>query len=293
MKLLQKQEAEHSLRRENEELVDQNLRLRDFWGKALERLRGAKDDYSKDKLKKMEEYEAFCAVAIAGLGALPDTILSRSVVIRMRRRAPGETVEPYRQRIHKAEGEKIGAQIAAWAATVVEGLKDAWPEMPPGVEDRNADVWEALLAVADAAGGKWPQAGREAAVALVADAKQSTPSLGVKLLEDLHSLFHPKTKDNTHLPIRDLISTEDILKGLAAIEESPWGDLKGKPIDSRRLARYLLPYGVKSKNVRIGDGIAKGYAREDLHDPWERYLPLHSPGTATSATSATNDAEVI
>ena len=60
MRLLQKQEAEHSLKRENDELVDQNLTLRSYYGKALERLRGAKDDYSKDKLKKMEEYEAFC-----------------------------------------------------------------------------------------------------------------------------------------------------------------------------------------------------------------------------------------
>ena len=35
-----------------------------------------------------EEIPAYCAVALAGLGGLPDTILSRCVVIRLRRRAP-------------------------------------------------------------------------------------------------------------------------------------------------------------------------------------------------------------
>jgi hypothetical protein len=44
-----------------------------------------------------EEIPAYAAVALAGLGWLPDTIMSRSVVIRMRRRAPGEHVEPFRR----------------------------------------------------------------------------------------------------------------------------------------------------------------------------------------------------
>ncbi len=37
-----------------------------------------------------EEIPAYCAVALAGLGWLPDTILTRAVIIRMRRRGPSE-----------------------------------------------------------------------------------------------------------------------------------------------------------------------------------------------------------
>ncbi len=44
------------------------------------------------KQVKTEEIPAYCAVALAGLGGLPDTILSRAVVLRMRRRAPDEQV---------------------------------------------------------------------------------------------------------------------------------------------------------------------------------------------------------
>ena len=46
-----------------------------------------------------EELPAYCAVAMAGIGNLPDTIRTRSIVIRMRRRAPNECIEPYRRRI--------------------------------------------------------------------------------------------------------------------------------------------------------------------------------------------------
>ena len=45
-----------------------------------------------------EEISAYAAVAMAGLGWLPDTIMTRSVLIRMRRRNQGESVEPFRRR---------------------------------------------------------------------------------------------------------------------------------------------------------------------------------------------------
>ena len=113
------------------------------------------------------EFPAFAAVALAGLGKLPDTILTRSIVIRMRRRAPDEHIEPYRARIHEPEGWKLRGMLADWTATVAERLTGYWPEMPPGVTDRPADVWEPLLAVADAAGGPWPGRARDACAWLV------------------------------------------------------------------------------------------------------------------------------
>ncbi len=113
------------------------------------------------------EFPAYAAVALAGLGKLPDTILTRSIVIRMRRRAPDEHVEPYRARVHEPEGWKLRGMLADWTATAAEQLTGYWPEMPPGVTDRPADVWEPLLAVADAAGGPWPDRARDACTWLV------------------------------------------------------------------------------------------------------------------------------
>ncbi len=225
-----------------------------------------------------EEIPAYCAVALAGLGGLPDTILTRCVIVRMRRRAPNETVEPYRRRVNGPDGVRIGARLAAWMASIQDRITDAWPTLPDGIQDRDADVWEALLVIADAAGGDWPNRARAAAVALVAESKQSTPSLGIHLLVDLRKVF------GSH----DALATETILTALVAMTESPWGDLRGKPLDARGLSHRLRPYGIAPKSVRIGDTTPKGYSRDDLHDAWTRYLPSPSAGTATSATSATN-----
>lgn len=225
-----------------------------------------------------EEIPAYCAVAMAGLGALPDTILTRSIVIRMRRRAPGEKVEPYRRRVFLSEAELLRERLETWAAAIETDVTGVFPDMPVGIEDRDADVWEALLAVADAAGGDWPQRARVAAVTLVTESKGSTPSLGVQLLSDLKTVFSDA----------DAMFTESILEALHALDESPWGDLRGKPLDARGLSRFLSPYGVKSQTVRLGTGTAKGYRREDLHDPWARYLSVSHHESVTNVTPDTN-----
>jgi hypothetical protein len=223
-----------------------------------------------------EETPAYCAVALAGLGDLPDTILTRSVVVRMRRRAPTEHVQPYRRRDVEGQADALRGRIEAWAASVFDAVSTARPVFPDGVEDRDADVWEALLAVADAAGGEWPARARAASIALVSASKQSTPSLGVRLLGDLFQVF------GTH----DRMATDAILKSLHAMDEAPWADLRGKPMDARGLAMRLKPYGVQSKKLRSGSTTFQGYDRADLLDPWARYLSLSPIGAGTPGTNA-------
>jgi hypothetical protein len=68
-------------------------------------------------------------------------------------------------------------------------MTEARPALPDGVADRDADVWEPLIALADAAGSEWPERAREAAEAFVFEAGRSTPSLGLRLLADLRRVF--------------------------------------------------------------------------------------------------------
>ena len=69
-----------------------------------------------------------------------------------------------------------------------------------------------------------------------------------------------------------------------ALEESPWGDMRGKELDPRRLANLLKQYGIKSETIRIGESTPKGYTRESLYDAWTRYCGP-SDIAATSATA--------
>jgi hypothetical protein len=209
------------------------------------------------------EFPAYAAVALAGLGKLPDTILTRSIVIRMRRRAPEEHIEPYRARVHEPEGWKLRGMLADWTATAAEKLTGYWPDMPPGVTDRPADVWEPLLAIADAAAGEWPARARDACTWLVRDNADRGISLGIRLLADLRDSFSGSRA----------MTTEDILTRLHAMDAAPWADLKGQPIDARALARLLDPYEIAPAKVKVSGRSLQGYRAEHLADAWTRYLP--------------------
>jgi hypothetical protein len=229
------------------------------------------------KTVETEDIPAYSAVALAGLGWLPDTILSRSIIIRMRRRHADEAVEPFRRRHHVAAGHAVRERIELWAATQPSELH--FGELPPGIADRNADVWESLVAIADAVGGKWSGMVRAAAVALIAAGAERDPSLGIHLLADLRTVFGDA----------DMLATKVVLRKLAEIEEGPWSDIKGKPLDERGIAHRLKQYGIKSKNLKLDDGaVAKGYTRSDLFDAWARYLPPSPDKSATCATAATS-----
>lgn len=215
--------------------------------------------------QRVVKFPAYAALAMAGLGDLPATLMSRSVVIRMRRRSPAETVEPFRQRVHEPEGFELRDRLALWLEEKSPRLIAAWPVLPDGLIDRQADCWEPLIAVGDAAGGAWPQRSRDAALALTRSVATTTDaSLGVLLLSHLRITFEP---------LEAVLPTAEILERLLKLEEAPWSDLKhGKALDARGLAWRLRQYGIASTKVKVGGRSLQGYRRDDLEDTWARYL---------------------
>jgi hypothetical protein len=211
-----------------------------------------------------EECATFAMAALAGIGEwCPDTIEDRAVIITMRRRGPGERVTPYRRRRDKPALLDLRDQLGAFITAHRDKLEVAEPAMP--VEDRAADCWEPLVAVADLVGGNWPRLAREACKAMTAAAETDAEgSAGERLLADLKAVFGPA----------DALYTKTILNQLTAMDESPWGDWYGKPLAARDLAKLLRPYGVRSTDVREGGTgpNLKGYARKDLHEQWRRYI---------------------
>ena len=223
---------------------------------------------------EVQHFPVFCAAALAGIGDLPDTIMSRSLIIRMKRRAPNEYVEQFRTRLHEGEGHQLRDRVALWAESVGATVGEAWPEMPPGIVDRPAECWEPLLAVADAAGGHWPGTARESCVALCKVALNRRVSLGVRLLADLRTIFGDADALHGEMVLQRLNNGEE--HGLDA--DAPWGDLHGKSLSARGLASMLRPYDVTPVKVKVNGRALQGYRREALWDAWQRYLPP-SPGT--------------
>ncbi|GAB3239970.1 DUF3631 domain-containing protein [Mycolicibacterium hippocampi] len=204
-----------------------------------------------------QEYSAYCAVALAGLGNLPDTVADRAVVIRMKKRKRIERVEPWRQRTNGSEAAALGECLENWMATVSLTFPDQMP-----VEDRAADVWEALVMVADAAGGHWPERAREAAIAFTATDEKA--SVGVQLLGDLRTAFGTDGR----------LTTEQILCSLSHLGEGRWRyfHADGESFNARDLSKHLRPFGIRPVDLWIDGRNLKGYKADDLRDSWERYL---------------------
>ena len=215
-----------------------------------------------------ETYGSFCPLAIGSIHNLPDTLQSRSVVIPMKRRRKSDRIAPYRERLTRDEALAIREACAEWAeATKPKLLLNPYPELPEGIDDRPAELWETLIGVADALGGEWPSLARDAAVHFVTEAENKPLSFGERLLTDIYKVFGD----------REAITTHTLLSELHDLEGSSWAEFgqARQPINARNLARILRDYEVPTNNtIRINGGEpTKGYRRDYFTDAWERYAP--------------------
>jgi Protein of unknown function (DUF3631) len=138
------------------------------------------------------DFSTFCPKAIAGIGKLPDTVADRSIPIRLKRAAPGERIERFRLRDVEAESTNLRDQLEAWCCSVGHILSSARPELPDALTDRQQDGAEPLLAIADAAGGDWPEAARRSLLELCTEAQLLDDSDGKQLLADILNIFESR-----------------------------------------------------------------------------------------------------
>ncbi|MFG2943228.1 DUF3631 domain-containing protein [Streptomyces sp. NPDC048282] len=225
-------------------------------------------------------FATFAMATIAGIGDLPDTIMDRAIVIRMRRRAEGEKVKPFRSRRDIPALHDLRDRVAAWARPLLDEAAELEPLMP--VEDRAADTWEPLVIVADLAAGSWPRRARTACARMVAtevEAEEERPG-GARILADIRRVFAAQRE-------ADSLSTDELLYHLRQDAETPWADWGRSGLDSRELARMLSPYAIRPGNVRLADGTQrKGYMRNKFLDAWRRYCPTVHPVDGGPSTSA-------
>jgi putative DNA primase/helicase len=108
----------------------------------------------------------WCPKAIALIGRLPTTLEDRSITIPMRRRAPEERRDTLLYDILFVELERLRRQAVRWALDHSERLGHLSVSPPRTPHDRAQDLWRPLLAIAEQAGGDWPDRARRAAVEL-------------------------------------------------------------------------------------------------------------------------------
>jgi hypothetical protein len=233
-----------------------------------------------DDRGEYRDFDCFYPKAYAGLGAskLPDTLHSRSVTVRLQRRRRDEPVERFFHHKAAREADPLRAAIAAWGIEHVPALAAREPELPEALRDREQEVWEPLLAIADELGGDWPERARQAAIALAGATARETSdaeSNGVRLLDNIGGIFVARG-----LP--EVLLTGQLLAALNEDETLPWGSFRpaGGRADGLRatdLAALLRPFEITPGQFRVViEGKARtrrGYLRRDFFEAWGRYLP--------------------
>src|SRR5258708_14965126 len=197
---------------------------------------------------------------MAAIGRLPDPLADRCILIRMQRKTATEECE----RLRKLETSTLRRQCTRFVGDHSDEIASAQPEIPSTLHDRAADIWEPLLALADLAGGEWPDLARQAAVSLSASAQENNP-IGSLLLDIFIQFALAKS---------DRLFSREMVQGLNRCTERPWSEIrKGKEITNSWLSQQLRPYGIKPRTIWIGQAQAKGYMEEDFTDVFRRYIP--------------------
>jgi Protein of unknown function (DUF3631) len=198
----------------------------------------------------------FGPVVFAGLGNLPETLMTRSVVARCAKRRPEQPIEPYFSRTHAPIGAMLGDSLHEWMTTVTADLAGAWPELPDGIQDRAAECCEPLCAVADSAGGHWPATGRAALREIFMDVSEHAgPSPAQRVLTDLLAVW-PEGSVNA--------SSRDLSDRLRALHTAPWHSLWPPESGPRELAALLGSHGLAPVKVKVAGVALQGYRLADI-----------------------------
>ena len=226
--------------------------------------------------QQLVDFTIFCAKALAGIGDfLPETVRDRSILLRLERKRFDEKARRFRLREAREVAEPLAVELASWAQDALGELEVARPRMPDVLDDRAEEAWEPLFAIAELAGGHWPERAWQAALELSASREAEDEALGTWLLRDVRAVYTARGVDR--------LSSADLGASLNELEESPWGDIRGKELNARSLAQRLRRYSIRPRTIRLGDGSTpKGYLLEQFQDALSRYGGVSERHTDTS-----------
>jgi hypothetical protein len=213
-------------------------------------------------------FSTWAPMVIAMIKDPPDTILDRSIAVRLRRKLPGE--KPAKLPLDLLEtAAPLRRRLLRWGIDNADVLRAARPALPTHPNDRAVDNWSPLFAIAEAIGGEWPARAR-ASFAALTPADHDDDGIGPMILADIRRAFAEANRDRMH--------TADLIEALCTYDERPWAEWKrGKPLTGSTLAKLLHPFSIRSAQLWLFGKNSQGYRADDFADAFARYL---SPASA-------------
>lgn len=210
------------------------------------------------------KFSTWSPMVLAAIGDLPDTIMDRSVIIRLRRKTKIETVSRMQPDLFERSAAER-SKLLKWSLDNADNIKDNPIEPPDLGNDRAIDNWLPLFTVANLVSEKWSKKCEASYVML--NAVMPEPDLSILLLSDIREIFSNLNEVK--------ILSEDLVARLNSPQDKPWCEIKnGRPLTQNDLAFKLKKYRIKPKSLRYNGSTSKrGYELQHFQDTFDRYLP--------------------
>jgi putative DNA primase/helicase len=224
---------------------------------------------------KPQRFSAWSPKALGTIKILPGTLADRAIIIPMSRKRPGDVVARVLS-TDNAHFARLRSQCLRWSEDHATELKGADPSLPKSLDDRAADNWRPLKAIADALGDRWSKLCADAAEMLSRE-RGEDETTGVALLVALKAIFAEGAAeifDRQGKPDGKAMHTDAILPKLHDAD-ARWKEYgrSEKPITDKGLARLLKGFRIKATSMRIGGIQKRGYRVSDFGDAFGRYCP--------------------
>jgi hypothetical protein len=218
-----------------------------------------------------KKFSTYTPIAIAGIGAVHGTILSRCIVVQMERMGPDDHIHTM-MATDEPQALAARSKLLAWAAEVIPG--GVAMVVPKTGNRRIMDCWNPLFVIAHLLGGEWPERCLRAFQALnQRDAEEDNP--GTELLRDIRRVFELEGGTAIH--------TSVLVESLIALDDSRWADWnRGRGINAKGVAKLLKPYRVRSQQIKIQGLNRHGYPMASFERPFAKYCPVSPSLNATT-----------
>jgi hypothetical protein len=207
-------------------------------------------------------FSTWMPMGLASIGELPPTIMDRCIVVNLRRKKSHEHTDQIPEDLVDLN-KGLREKVLLWCKANERAIRASITKPPNLGNDRAADNWSPLFAVAKNIGGTWPDRCEKAYKVLTNIEEVELPT---QLLSDIrHTLREYRDQK---------IPSEELINKLCDDDTGPWLSCNnGKRITPSYIAQLLKPYGIKPKAFRLGEKTKRGYEKSQFDDAFERYLP--------------------
>ena len=132
-------------------------------------------------------FSPFCPKALGLIGLkMPAATLGRSIIIRLRRRKVSQAIEEFKH-ADDTQSQDLRGRLLRWSEDNAEALAKAVPIMPEGFNNRRANNYRLLFAIADGCGLDWDEKARIGAAQV--EGAVDVSGVKVRLLQDIKKIF--------------------------------------------------------------------------------------------------------